>query len=593
MLDTYVNIIWLSDIHFLSSYEEDEKYENLNNYINSFHAHIDSIADKDQYDYILISGDTAQGGEAKEYELFIERIYNKLEKAFPNASLLIVPGNHDVNRFQTSELTSLFIDNIGINDKKDFLSVNKEFFYSAFENYSTFFQHKKLPTSESSLKDNKLLFGYVLNKEKKMLFILLNSAWYSVGNGFLNHYLTERVYNIDYDKDRKDILEELSNEFKDVDINVDNFITCLTSIIENKTYINNVKLINEFVNNLIEQNTITEGCSIPSFEPIVDAIIKFKRKYILKDIEYITNEYGKQLIGLDVFKKEYLKIEELYNTYNDFIVTTIMHHPINWLDFNERIPYKSEKDEISNFHDIKNFTDLLLTGHEHVPTYHKTEMINNNELLHIQAGCFMDAKKPLKFKAKKNWFSTLSININKRTVSQSKHYYDSDVWNVEELEPVKLNKKHDTVLSKDRKEIITTNTFDFRKLIDKDNFEKVIKLESNFYSIGKRLYMIIDQLEDKNFGVCFDKLKEMIDKNSLKKIYFIAMDHHHSQFKLYSNKENQKLRVLDSIKRDFDFKFDKLRNNFFSELKESETEKYKKLKLIGVIKPYWITETCI
>lgn len=593
MLDVYINIIWLSDIHFLSSYEENDKYENLNLYIDSFHNHINEIQDKYKYDYILISGDIAQSGEITEYELFLERIFNRLEKAFPNAELLVVPGNHDVNRFQTSELTSLFVKNIGINNKVDFLSANKSFFYSAFENYSKTFKGKNIPASDSSLVKNKLLFGYVLNKEKKILIILLNSAWYSIGNGFLNHYLKERVYDIDYNKERRELLNLLSDELEADKINLDFFITRLTSIIDNNTYLNDVKYIDKFVEDLLELNKITEGCSIASFEPIADAIIKFKRKYILKDIEYITNEYGKQLIGLDVFKEEYLKIEKLYNTYNDFIVTTIMHHPINWLDFNERIPYKNESEETSNFHDIKNFTDLLLTGHEHVPISHKTEMINNNELLHIQAGCFMNAKKPLKFEAKKNWFSTLSININKRTVSQTKHYYRSGAWQAVTLEPISLNKKHNTILSNDRKEIILSNKIDHRKLIDDVNFNEVTCLGSKFYVLGRKLYTIVDDFENENFGLCFDKLKEKIDSRGFKKVYFISMDHYHHLFKLYSNMDSQKLMVLDAIKRDFDFMFDKLRNNFFSKLEPKETEKYKKLKLIGVIKPYWITETCV
>lgn len=591
MLDVSVNIIWLSDIHFNSSYKDDVEFKNLNDYIVSFHQYIDALEDKENYDYILISGDIAQGGEVEEYELFIERIFNKLEIAFPNASLLIVPGNHDVNRLSTKELKSHFIENIGVSDKKDFLSKNKGIFYSIFKNYSETFKDKNLPAVDSSVNENNLLYGYVLNKEKKTLIVLLNSSWYSIGDGFLKHYLDERVFKINDDEEKSSILKQLNVQFDKVRINLKDFNEYLTEFIKNKTYLINVKAIEEFIAKFVIEEKVTEGDYLSSIESLVDKIIIFIKKHIVKDIEYITNEYGKQLVGLDVFKEEYLKIQELYNTYNDFIVTTIMHHPINWLDFNERVPYKYEAKVISKFHDIKNFTDLLLTGHEHVPTEHKTEMINDNELLHIQAGCFMNfSSDPIKFKVKENWFSTLSINVNKRTVSQSKHSYESGKWVAVNLEPIKLKKKHNTILSPDREAGIKSQVINHFKLINYKHYNKVIKLDSDYYKLKKKLYKYVNDLESDNFGICFDMLKEKIASTGLNNVYFISTDCSHRLFDMY--KDHKKMEVLDAIKRDFDFKFDKFRDNFFSSLCEAEAKKYKKLKFIGVVKPYWITETC-
>lgn len=592
MLDVSVNIIWLSDIHFNSAYRDDGEFKSLNDYIVSFHQYIDTFKKKGTYDYILISGDIAQGGNSEEYKLFLERIFNKLETAFPKASLLIVPGNHDVNRLSTTDLKSNFIDNMGGDDRPTFLSNNKKVFYSIFKNYSNAFSGKKVPIKDSSLRDNKLLFGHVLNKEKKTLIILLNSAWYSIGSGFLEHYLNERVFKVNDADEKDEILKGLKEEFGKTKINLEGFKSYLTGLIENKTYLKNVKLIEAFVIKLIKEENIIDNTCITSIESVVDRIITFTKKHIVKDIESITNEYGNQLIGLDVFKEEFLKIEKLYKTYNDFVVTTIMHHPINWLDFDERVPYKNKEDKVSKFHDIKNFTDLLLTGHEHVPTGHKTEMINNNELLHIQAGCFMNHERdPSKFKVNNNWFSTLSININKRTVTQLKHYCDANgVWSAVTAVPLKLKKKHNTKLSFERKKDIELQVINCCKLINYKNHKKVINLDSGYYKYKKNLYMVIDDFQNNDFGICFDKLKEKIEEVGLNKVYFLAKDSAHPLFDNYINES--KMVVIEKIKIDFDFKFDKFRNNFFSSLCQDEAEKYIKLKFIGIVKPYWITETC-
>ncbi|REE24713.1 calcineurin-like phosphoesterase family protein [Winogradskyella pacifica] len=597
MLDVSVNIIWLSDIHFNSAYLNDSAYKNLNNYIVSFHEYIDTLKNKGNYDYILISGDIAQGGDVKEYSLFLERIFNELETAFPKASLLIVPGNHDVNRLSTEDLKSNFIDNMGGDERPVFLSKNKDVFYNIFKDYSNAFSGKKVPSKNSSLKDNKLLFGHVLNKEKKTLIILLNSAWYSIGSGFLEHYLNERVFKVNDADEKDEILKDLKEEFGKTKINVVDFKSYLTGLIENKTYLKNVKTIESFVVKLIKEQNIIENTCVASIESLVNRIITFKKKYIVKDIESITNEYGNQLIGLDVFEEEFLEIQKLYKTYNDFVVTTIMHHPINWLDFDERVPYKNKEDKVSKFHDIKNFTDLLLTGHEHVPTEHKTEMINNNELLHIQAGCFMNFRSdPSKFKVNNNWFSTLSININKRTVTQLKHYCDANgAWSAAPADLLKLKKKHNTKLSIERKIDIELQVINCCKLINYKNHKKVINLDSGYYKYKKSLYMVIDDFQNNNFqnndfGICFDKLKEKIEEVGLNKVYFLAKDSAHPLFDNYINES--KMVVIEKIKIDFDFKFDNFRNNFFSSLCQDEAEKYIKLKFIGIVKPYWVTETC-
>lgn len=593
MLDDFVNIIWLSDIHFKAEYIVDKKYINLNKYISSFHKYVTKIKNKNKYDYILISGDIAQSASKVEYDLFIQRIFKDLSNSFINAKLLIVPGNHDVNRLHTAKLKKLFTNNISNINKKQFLKSNKIDFFKLFENYYNSFKNFNLPTVDSDLKNNNLLYGYTINKEKRILFILLNSAWYSIGNSFLKYYLDERVFKINYNSLKEEVLNDIKNEFKGKSLNINDFSSSLTKLIKDKTYIADDYYIKKFISSLIKDKIVIEKSLIIDFDTISNKVINFIKNNIVKEIEHISNEYGKQLIGLDVFEKEFLKIKKLYETYNDYVVTTIMHHPISWLDWEERIPYEDKNNQISNFHDIKNFTDLLLTGHEHVPLLHKTEMINNNELLHIPAGCFMNASNPVKFKANNNWFSTLSINVNKRTVNQTKHFYDSYKWKSEVLQPIKLNKKHNTTLSVNRKKTIKSDSIDYKKLINPKLYAEIEIPDLGYYKLEDNLYTYVKMIDDVCFGLCFLVLKDLIIKNKIKKVHFILLDLNHKYFNDYLNPNNQKLVVLDRIKRDFDFKFDKFRDNFFSSLNAQEVVAYEKIKFKSTLKPYWQIETCL
>jgi len=90
-------------------------------------------------------------------------------------------------------------------------------------------------------------------------------------------------------------------------------------------------------------------------------------------------------VNYDVFSNdEYEHLEKTLNDYSDYLVIKTMHHPINWLGWDERV----EKNVKSKFFRIKDFADLLLTGHEHVPTQHQADFLNNKRLLHIPSGCF-------------------------------------------------------------------------------------------------------------------------------------------------------------------------------------------------------------
>jgi len=591
-IDNEVKIFWLSDIHFKSSYTKDAKYKELNSYISSFHEYIKSIKYLVDYDYILLSGDIAQSGEKSEYDLFKERILKGLKTVFPKAKLIVVPGNHDVNRLEAKNLNK-FIEQINFKNRRDFLNEEKDDFIKVFNNYSEAFKNDdSIPPDgiNSNLKRNKLLYGYVLNRDKKFLFIILNSAWYSFGAGFLEYCLDQGMFNFDGEEEEIErIQKKLDEHFKNNLIAWDNFNGFLTGFLKKYAYIRSEKEIEKFLSQKIIPLKINKDEFLIKLKELSRKIVKFKKKRISKEIENIANEYGKQLVGLDVFNEELAKIKELFSTYNDYVVTTVMHHPTNWLDFRERVPYKNKEKKISSFHTVKDFTDLLLTGHEHVPQWHKTEMINDNQLLHIQAGCFMYASNPASFKAIDNWFSTLSINTNKRTVQQTKHYYKDKNWYSKNMLPNRLNKKHDSILSVNRKLEISSKQIDYSKLITKSL--KVEELSFNYYKSGSTIFKIVKESSKDDFGLRFDELKELIDTEKTNKVCFLFLDILHDLYDKYM--ENDKMLVLEEIKNDFDFKFDNFRYRFFSSLTEKEVLKYKRLKFISIVKPYWEIETCL
>lgn len=564
-IDTKLRILWLSDIHYKNDYGkqrntiEPDGNADVLIYVNSFFNYV-RLMPVDSYDYILLSGDIAQDGSREDYALFNQDVLCPLQEHFDQAKLLVVPGNHDVARGEASFVTS-FIKSLSddLPERLVFLGDEMADFVKLFGPYSdAFVSNSKLPTKGiSETYESSLLYGHVLDVEKKVIFIMLNTAWYSIGNNFLREYLEKHLFD-----------------------------------------------------------AIRNGSKLDEKE----------LSQITKNIEKIATEYGNQLIGLDKLK-DIEEIISLINTYNDYIVITIMHHPINWLDWDERVTNQNK------FHQIRQHTDLLLTGHEHVPRIHHPEHIN--KILHIQAGCFMNASrknenfilsKENKLTAQ-NWFSVLNVNVTKRTIEQEKHYFDCEevIWKKEyEATPnfSNLSKKYNSTLSvKRRNDIIekaSDATYIKRILSKRYPYDKISKIKDNFFHLNEKLYIFINGNE---IGIEFDILKAQIDKTKVDTVCFIFVDLFNVGHILYLNnidllnenkevlekaldmfnlkKEDivksekaqiEKLKVLERIKNDFDFRFDHYRYKVFKNLDKADAEKYQDLKFVSIIKPYWELE---
>lgn len=523
-IDTKLRILWLSDIHYDKNYTE--KNKSFKKHISSFLIYCSKLKN---IDYILISGDIAQSGLIEEYDLFFNDILDPLLLLpnLKNTKLLVIPGNHDVNR-EVNPFFKTFIREITKTDfKRDaFLTEKINSFEKSFSQYSKSFSKYKDKVPDNffgSYKDN-FLNGYFIDHSKKIIFVLLNSAWYSFGDKFIDKYFEEFLK---YDA-------------------------------SNKTF----------------ESTKTE-------------------LQIKKEIHKIAEEYGSQVVNMDVFDR-YNNLKQDIEMYNDYIIIQTLHHPFNWLDWNERINYSTTDNKFTT---LKKHTDLVLTGHEHVPRHHNPDYLNDKSLLHIPAGCFMDKQKPKDYEIKNNWFSVLNINTKKRTVLQQKVMYsiDSNKWFSKSSEIKELNKKHKSSLDSSRKEGLKD---EFELLYDEGrivelltNNKGVIKVDDKpLYINNENLYVFLKI----NFDLIDTKvlISTLTKYKSIEIVQFIFVDLLVDENDDYS-KGKDKLEVLNSIKERMDFSFDKYRHKFFSTLSIENIENFKEVKFVLKLIPFWEIETFI
>lgn len=574
-IDTKIRLLWLSDIHYMSDYGSVSGSGDLKAFLSGFHEYVETFNPTD-FDYILLSGDIAQEGIAADYAQFEIDILGPLQERFKEAELLVVPGNHDVARSDAAFIQQ-FLSSLSDSDSKrlSFFGADVAGFEKIFRPYTDAFKdHKGVPAQSSDTYRQTMLYGHVLDIKRKVIFVLLNTSWYSLGNDFLKTYIREFLLSPadpEIDKIQPEDQEQVNQE-------------------------------------------LAENLKAKEFEDKVNRLSK--------EIAEIAEEYGKQLVGLDHLK-DIEKISELIDDYSDFLVVTVMHHPLNWLSWGERVTSSPNK-----FHEIRKQTDLLLTGHEHVPRIHGSEQIHN--ILHLQAGCFMSAVRKGRIyrtfdkddpKAIENWFSTLEINIKKRTVKQEKHYYDLEdrTWKRDSTyTPKKLNNKHYSTLSIKRRNAILSGVATPEGIL-----MTLQSLYSGIKRINANLFIWDDKIiifnADNQLSVDPQSLKPLIAKYNATIVQFLFIDVANPMHIFYLNarerevarsgmpdfsvlankagikgdKQADRLVILEAIKNDYDFRFDRLRYDFFKSLSDDEALSFKDLRFVSMIKPYWEFESCI
>lgn len=329
-------ILWISDIHYRFYNEETkpELYTKQKKFIETFLAEVKVILEeKKRIDYVILSGDIAFSGDAETYKQFwndfIDPFYEVVHAAGVYPKILTIPGNHDVN-WAEGDFIGEYLSHTTIDQKNVFLSEKLPNFEKLFASYSNSFSnnstekdrqsHKKLLLLEKENTEikgllnsysDKRLFGFYIDRPNNILFILLNSAWYSLGSKF-DKVIAEHFLNI-------------------------------------TTY---------------SQSPAT----------LVEKILETKNQ---------LTEYNGQIIGRELFRS--LNLIHFLDNNPGLFVVTCMHHPRNWMAWDEL--YSINVDGLT-LNQLLERTNILLTGHEHVPESVKPETIN--EAIHYKAGVFLE-----------------------------------------------------------------------------------------------------------------------------------------------------------------------------------------------------------
>ncbi|HAO09432.1 MAG TPA: hypothetical protein DCQ50_21170 [Chryseobacterium sp.] len=346
------NIVWISDIHLkaeyalANSYRESEKVEIL------FNSLVEKIASaKKSIDYIILSGDIGFKGAKEDYqyfwEVFVKKLYEKKTSGncfeLDKTKILTIPGNHDISwknvKFLNDYISGFDKHTGEFPSRKSFFNDSKPHFINSFAEYSAFFGKDHNVKIDQEIWDNffrfdpsnfelivdpdydeKRLYGLLVDYQKEIIFVLLNTAWFSIGD-FMNQIL-----------------------------------------------------VTENVENLV---SISKRTRSQANEQAIQ----------LLDIKSKIVEFGNQVAGAEQFP--FKKLKEYIANNPKFPIVTIAHHPSSWLSWSELYSLANPSLNTTPIAQIFNCTDILLTGHEHVPINKRPEK-ELEGLLHLKAGMLME-----------------------------------------------------------------------------------------------------------------------------------------------------------------------------------------------------------
>lgn len=110
----------------------------------------------------------------------------------------------------------------------------------------------------------------------------------------------------------------------------------------------------------------------------------------LKKIFYLVdnaNEFGGQIIGSTLMATNEIAASIENEEFHGYTKIAILHHPFHWLKWEEM--YQLTESRRSFLHKLIEQCDLVLTGHEHLPTYIRPNRIFGRPW-HLQAGMFIE-----------------------------------------------------------------------------------------------------------------------------------------------------------------------------------------------------------
>ena len=138
-----IKIIQISDIHFNTNNLDDNLLV-----LNAFFEDLNIYVWNKDTTYCVISGDLVSTGSRKEYDAFYEYFIKKILNYTRLENIIVVPGNHDLNRSVVEETYSkyslLFEDNYAEKDFNEYLRAEEKCFFikEKFKAYIDFCRNK-------------------------------------------------------------------------------------------------------------------------------------------------------------------------------------------------------------------------------------------------------------------------------------------------------------------------------------------------------------------------------------------------------------------------------------------------------------------
>lgn len=626
-----VRFLWVSDIHyrhdFLAEGLLNQRNTEFCNTVKEYLKKISLIPDDNKLDYFIISGDLGYKGSKDDYDLLHINIIKPLLEVFKAEGqkpiILCCPGNHDVNR----KANKFFKDFIGkieefieIEEKLEERELNLapaeiargkarisrqkfldeytvEKAKDVFKDYSEYVK-TLLPSegNENNLvagyRNNECLYGYVFDESNKVIINILNSAWFSLGDGFdslIQNYfqeMMEKEINLNLDD------EQFKNNFKKIF----------------KNYSNRILKVKEF-------------CS----------------------------EYGKQVILENIIKRE--KFQKNCLEFPHFLTITIFHHPLGWLEESQKYDY--ENGGKTKFMELLELSDVLLTGHEHV-NINITPEILFDHTIHIPGGMFIQDKHRVE-DGGQNRFAVLEFDRKNKFLDVINFIWDEtsgigewkeyNVWNEKHKWRLDLNRKPTYFLTKNNLEVyknifkekfkvdnyirkfmpLNMGSFEVREWVIEKSTNDLEIYKYNFYKHKSEVFLCIQILisgkelydvrkgHSEKLSLLFKKFVQQNNRKTLKKhIVFIQSDiiteplQANDYFSDWSSSKSMKLlpdskihEIYHDLQKTADFKFNLFRNDFFYQFESVEFESVKNrnkenfrlyvdLRFTNYIVPFWV-----
>ena len=383
-----IDILWLSDIHWKAEYAGN-RYSRK--YIETFLEKVK--VRRKPFDYIIISGDIAYNGKENDYNSFEESVLSNLFNE--RTRYLFCPGNHDLNNDKVKGFYNNFFDQFKNKDQTNrnkLISGMKEEFSELFQEYAAFCSKfeplKSAPLQNFQDSDHfKNLFGLYEDKQNGIIFLVINSSWFS---------FTEKIYD--------DIIAE--------------------------------KYLSKWPQK------------------------KEKRKEKLLEIlelkENSFTQYGRMYYGDKLLEPVITALKEIKCEYINPITIILVHHPINWMDWQTQFSVDSGTVDVI-FNDFIDQGDILLVGHEHAHLCQPDYL--QNSLLQLRASKFLCHKVEASYSEPhfdKYGFRELTINSFKKELK---------------VTPFMLNTENDNIhFSKEQ-----SKTYEIRSLFYNKNADNYLK----------------------------------------------------------------------------------------------------------------------